>query len=674
MRAPIRRSGDLLLALGATLALGGTLVGAGVGGAARGAEAPQCKGPCPAPVLARPEAALSRAIHLTWSDLHRGIAVRYEIERRAGASGPWVGVSHIPSIGPEHYDDTGPGGRGLAPAEYEYRVRGLHGAGSTKRWSEWSPTQAATVREGCVEAGGELVGLPRVVAGDLDGDGRHTGADLVRALHECSRLGGCVLEALPVTYNDVAIVISDGDATACKENGDRTACLTDRFPNGLAIEGHGRSTVLRSPLWRSPYLPAPVLELWRRPDVRFQLRHLVLDGRKTEQRDPLPGQNNADAWRHFGLGVWNRWSDHDKPNRKGCVHDVVVRDLMTRGISLADVARWNVEYSSIEDIGCARSLTACPRITVPDAFGPGYTSTGLGIHVDWHSDDVVIRANRIRRVAKYSISLKHGQDGSETSIRRPRVQDNDIDEAGALGMFVGGIADGLFERNRIARTDSLNPQSEANAWNDTFGISCNGAAERTRFQRNRIEDMDGMAIMWSCVGRGNSISETRISGSCRRKGPRSCAPGSKPDCYMHPDIWIPDGAGGTLALVDDEIVDSRCATPLAVDLIEPDTEVLIRGGRYAAGREAVQPVRFLAANVVLERGASFSGTSLAFGPGSRGLVAPTVVVSGSGEPYRIDRQARVLVCPEQKRECEKICSDADPPAWCAAPSAPATRP
>ena len=49
------------------------------------------------------------------------------------------------------------------------------------------------MREGCVEAGGELTGLPRVVANDLDGDGRYTGVDIERALHKCSQLGGCVL-------------------------------------------------------------------------------------------------------------------------------------------------------------------------------------------------------------------------------------------------------------------------------------------------------------------------------------------------------------------------------------------------------------------------------------------------------------------------------------------------
>lgn len=668
MSASMRRSTiDLLLALGAAFA------GAACGSAALAADAPGCAVACPAPALAPPEAALHRAVHLTWRDPHRDLALRYEIERRGGASDPWAAIARVASDQPEHHDDSGAaGGAGLAPGEYEYRLRGLHRAGSGDAWSDWSPAQAVNVREACAEAGGELAGLPRVVASDLDGDGRHTGADLERALHKCAGLGGCVLEALPVTYDDVAIVLSDGNKVACDK--ERTACLTDRFPKGLAIEGHGRSTVLRSPLWKSPYQPKPLLELWRRPDVRVQLRHLVLDGRKTEQSDPRPGQNDAISWRHFALQVWNFWSRSDEPNRGGCVHDVTVRDFMTRGISLQDVARWNVEYSSIEDIGCARSLTPCPRLTVPDVFGPGYTSTGTGISVDAYSDDVVIRANRMRRVAKYAIGLKHSPDGSQASVRRPHVVDNDIDEAGQLGIFVGGVADGLIEHNRIAATDSLNPQPEARAFNDTFGISCYGAAERTLFRRNRIERMDGMAIMWNCFGSDNSVAETLISGSCRRKGPQSCAPGQKGGCYLHPDIWIPDGAAGSLALEDNEVADSGCAAPLAVDLNQPDLRVLIHGGRYAAGPRAVQPVRFLAADVQLDRGVSFIGTSLAFGPRSRGIIAPSVSVTGSDEAYQIDRQAQVLVCPERKRECASICSDAQAPDWCTESSGTATGP
>ena len=57
--------------------------------------------------------------------------------------------------------------------------------------------------------------------------------------------------------------------------------LDAAFPRGLVIQGHGSASVLRSPLWKPPYKPVQVLELWKRPDVRLTLRNLVLDGRKS---------------------------------------------------------------------------------------------------------------------------------------------------------------------------------------------------------------------------------------------------------------------------------------------------------------------------------------------------------------------------------------------------------
>jgi len=550
----------------------------------------------------------------------------------------------------------------MGRASRRSRASGLAVLVAAVSWAG-SPAARAETAPACADAGGELANLPRVVAGDLDGDGRHTGKDLERALRACAERGGCVIEALPVTYDDVAIVISDGDAPACTK--DRTACLTDRFPNGLAIEGHGASTVLRSPLWKAPYQPEPVLELWRRPDVRLQLRHLVLDGRKNEQRDPQPGKNDYYAWRHMGLQVWNRWSDHDKPNRDGCVHDVTVRGFLSRGISLADVARWSIEHSTIEDIGCMRDLAPCARLTVPDVFpaAPGFTSTGFGLHVDWYSDDVTVRANRVRRVTKYAIGFKHGQDGAQASIRRLRVIGNDLERTGQVGIFVGGVADALFEDNRIAATDSLNRKPEGRASNDTFGVSCSGAGERITFRRNRLEDMAGMGIHWGCQGRGNVVAQTSITRSCRQKNPKTCTPGGT-SCYYQPDVLVAPGATGDLALVDTAIEDSGCASPLAAYPKAPGFDLVVRGGRYAAGAASNLPVQLQSVDVVVERGASFTNTALDFGPGSRGVVAPTVSVTGKHRAYHLDPGAQVLVCPDHRGDCEKRCAGPKPPPWC----------
>jgi hypothetical protein len=529
-----------------------------------------------------------------------------------------------------------------------------------------SSAARAETASACADAGGELTQLPRVVAGDLDGDGRHTGADLERALRACAARGGCVIEALPVTYDDVAIVISDGDAPACSK--DRTACLTDKFPNGLVIEGRGAATVLRSPLWKAPYQPEPVLELWRRPDVRLQLRHLVLDGRKNEQRDPTPGKNDSHAWRHIGLQVWNRWSDHDKPNRGGCVHDVLVRGFMSRGVSLADVARWSVEHSTIEDIGCMSDVTPCSRLTVPDEFpsAPGFTSTGFGLHVDWYSEDVTVRANRVRRVTKYSLGFKHSPDAMQGSIRRLRVIGNDLEHTGQVGIFLGGVSDALFEDNRIATTDSMNRRPAGRASNDTFGVSCSGVGERISFVRNRIEDMAGMAISWGCQGRANVVAQARITRSCRQKHPKSCTSDQR-SCYYQPDVLVAPGATGDLALVDTAIEDSGCASPLAAYPQTAGFDLVVRGGRYAAGAASNLPVQLQSVDVIVERGASFTDTALEFGPGARGVVAPTVSVTGKRKGFRVDRGAEVLICPDRRGECEKRCAAPKPPPWCGAP-------
>jgi hypothetical protein len=347
------------------------------------------------------------------------------------------------------------------------------------------------------------------------------------------------------------------------------------------------------------------------------------------------------------------------------VHDVAVRNFMSRGVSLADVARWSIEHSTIEDIGCMQDRTPCSRLTVPDPFpsAPGYTSTGFGLHVDWYSEDVTIRANQIRRVTKYSLGFKHGQDGSQPSIRRPRVIGNVIEQTGQVGIFLGGVADALFEDNRIAATDSMNRRPEGRSSDDTFGVTCNGAGERIAFRRNRIEDMAGMAISWGCAGRANLIEQTHIARSCRQKNPESCTPGHR-TCYFQPDVLVASNATGELALVENEIEDSKCASPLAAYPAARGFDLLVRGGRYAGGGASSSPVHFQASDVIVERGASFSETGLEFGPGTRGVVAPSVSVTGKGRAFKVDHGSQVLVCPTHPADCLELCTVEKPPPWC----------
>jgi hypothetical protein len=647
--------------------VGAVWIALGLGAAIAAQAEEPCAGEACPPRLADPEPALRQALHVTWSDPEGARARSYELERRAAGDGPWVPVARLPANRAPHLDDAGADGRGLAPGDYAYRLRALRQGGAGETWSEWSATRTAVVRDDSCAAS-EPAGLPRVVAGDLDRDGRYSGRDLERALRECSARGGCVLEALPVRYDDVAILLYDGYTPACTPG--RTACLTERFPKGLVIEGHGRATVLRSPLWRPSQVPMAALELWRRPDLRIALRHLVLDGRKGEQLGPHPGVDDSNTWWHYGFQTWNEWGDHAQRNRSGCIHDVAVRDFMNRGIVLADVADWTVEHSEVDGIGCHPELTPCPRLGIPDLAGPGRGVAGVGVLLGWYSDDVRIRENRIRRVTKYAIGVKHANDAAVPSIVRPRFEHNEISDTGALGIFVGGVSDGRFVANRILSTDDLDRRPEADPHNDTYGISCMGTVERTVFLRNVLEGMAGMAINWQCAGRGNVLAENRIRGSCRLKGPRTCLPGTPPRCYEEPDVRVGPGSAGSLALRDAEIVDSGCAAPLVVDrppragASPADFELSIEGGLFRAGPQASYPVRFQSVDLNLSRGARFEQTQLYFGSGTKGVVGPSVSVEGRRDSFRVDAGAQVLVCPEQRQTCGELCASPDPPAWC----------
>jgi hypothetical protein len=346
---------------------------------------------------------------------------------------------------------------------------------------------------------------------------------------------------------------------------------------------------------------------------------------------------------------------------------VVVRDFLHRGLSLADVARWNVERNTVEGIGCADPLTPCPASGTPgDVVVPG-----IGLLVGGYSDDVLLRENRIQRATGVALAIQHGSDGAETSIRRPQVIANEIVETGAVGILLGGVVDGRFEANRIARTHEIDPSPESAVHDDTSGIACRGSVDRAVFVRNRIENSAGMAISWRCSGVGNTLAENRIAGSCREKNPKRCAPGPPEQCYAQPDIAVGEGAAGSLVFADDEVSDSACAAPFGAELPKPQLELLIRGGRYEAGPLATRAVRFEAVDVIVERAARFVGAPLEFGAAVRGVVGPAVSVTGASPPFRADRSAQILICPAQRSTCRDLCRASDPPRWCASSDPPA---
>jgi hypothetical protein len=205
------------------------------------------------------------------------------------------------------------------PGTSQYRVRTVHkkptGSSTDTRFSN---TGAIEIQVAC--AGQPAYpSLPMIQIGDLDSDGDYDGNDIALALTQCGTLGGCILRALPVTYDNVAIRITD--RPDCSNEASPTyplQCILAgpgsalSFASGLVIEGHGKQSVFRSPLWQSlgspvPQ-PAPVLEV-HRLDFRGTLRNLVLDGRKFEQQPP--GTSAWHSWWYGGLFVWNTgpWLD-----------------------------------------------------------------------------------------------------------------------------------------------------------------------------------------------------------------------------------------------------------------------------------------------------------------------------------------------------------------------------
>jgi hypothetical protein len=608
------------------------------------------------------EEALDRAVHLVWEGDAAARAVSYEIQRRRRADAAWTDWQDVASApaGARHADDAGPGGGGLAPGEYAYRIRGRYGAAEASEWSDWSEPQSVTLSPQCAPPPGQAASLPRVLADDRDADGRYTGRDLEQALRDCAGHGGCILEALPETYDDVAVLLYNGDRAQFACYAQRTACLDLAFPKGLVLQGHGSATVFRSPLWKTPYNPAPVFELWKRPDIPIVLRNLVLDGRKAEQVDPRRGPNLSNSWFHYGFNSWNQWGDHGVRNRGGCLHNLTVRNFVSRGIALSDADGWSIEYCRVEDIGCDEGHTPCSSMTIPSLFGiPGYRSDGYGIMIGWHVDDVAIRHNEIRRVVKYAMGLKHGQDGMETTIRRPRVVGNRITDTSYIGIFLAGVEDGDFRDNLVASTHISNePPELANSYN-TFGISAMSRVERTAFHGNEIRETAGIGLNWQVQGSGNVLSGNRIVRSCRVKNPGHCV-SPRERCYTYADLNI-EGRPGTLRLVDNQVLETGCRRPIQVAGAPPPMQLTLHGGRYTRGSPAVENARFDGVDVTLQGGASFEGLGVEFGPGARGVVTPSVRADG---PLSVERGSAVRVCAEERGYCQKICAAPHPPAWC----------
>lgn len=254
--------------------------------------------------------------------VHRG----YVVQKKIGLY--WVDLTTLQNL--SYIDPQTTTGTSV------YRVLTVYenGAG-TVRHSRASNELRIAIQPMCDGQAANPFPLTRIAIVDHDGDG-YDGDDIAHALGQCQEetyedlrfagngdgvweqgemrlFGGCILQALPVTYENVAITLTDsayyctGDDvippfdTPWQDLAHPNHCLTLALPAGLVIEGYGQESVFRSPVWNAPYLPASILELHHQ-DTRVTLRNLVFDGRKHEQE--WPGVRQSVQWHYFGFRVW----------------------------------------------------------------------------------------------------------------------------------------------------------------------------------------------------------------------------------------------------------------------------------------------------------------------------------------------------------------------------------
>jgi hypothetical protein len=566
-------------------------------------------------VLHPPEEVLGASVRLTWTPSE---AMRsYLVQRRVG-SGSWTNIASLRGRDTAFVDEGVPGW-GLPPGRYEYRIRGN---------GDWSESRAISLPGECTGQPAPDRRLPLVEIVDSEPDGDYDGADVEAALAACSALGGCVLQGLPVAYEDVNVELSGASGLD--------------FPKGLVVQGFGSATVFRSRVYGAAdhrpdscvdepgpapalcYLPDPVFLVWRSgairlPNVRF--RNFTIEGRKGEQ--PFPGAPEH-RWQHWGINV-------DSPSGAstdgGCIHNVTARELMTGGFALRDARGWLVEHGTVEDVGCQTDLTRCAALEAlaPDAADvPGRQSSGFGVLLASGTAASIVRHNVVVRATKYGIGIV------EDPATGFHVHDNTVIRGGGSGIHCRGCRDGVIERNGVAWMHY--PSGRNAAWPDGFrgdlakGIGCTGSAERVAIRENVVRLSAGTGIELKCTGAGITVERNLVQANCRVHGM---------------SIHVHDGRG--VALLDNTVADhpQGCLYTL---LVTRSSDVRVEGGSFRSGPGTIfgmyatgseQPgatLRGLVLRDVSFLGAGSAGPGLRFGDLTRsGTVYDSVCVLGYDE-------------------------------------------
>ena len=445
------------------------------------------------------------------------------------AWGAWVslGISAKVAVasGFEFVDTTLPS----LTSEYKYRMQNCilaiyNSYYCDPTWSTWSPEpNGYGARAEC--EGQPTLAPPRLVVAwcDYDGQPECTGRDLAIALYYCG-LGNhkCTLQALPATYTDVNILIDDQThpflGGSCSQWGDHTQCIgNDLVLNKVVIEGQAGATVFQGKAYQQPEVPAPVFMIANRPEIRVRFRNLTIDGNK-EAFTNLPPPRSA--WQGDGIVI-----RHDRTgpptlasNQNSCLTNLKIRNVLTRGVFLADASNAMVEHSRVENVGCygftsdPDALAPCQDVTAggpdPDLQNfPGVQMEGVGLAFGGNflpdptldpTWGLTLRRNDVSRASSVGISIKAGANGYQEISSGVSILENWVHDSGPVLLAVGGVrgiqtAPSTIEHN-LLESNTASEIGDAILTDDP-AVELDGHISALTFSNNTIRNTYGMALL-----------------------------------------------------------------------------------------------------------------------------------------------------------------------------------
>ncbi len=324
---------------------------------------------------------------------------------------------------------------------------------------------------------------PLVPVGDIDADGRLTGADLEQALEDCRP--GCHLLLDEGVWEDVALVLGPG------------------FPEGLVLQGAGpQRTLLRAPV----PAPGPVLKVDGGP-LGLVIQDLGIDGRKSEQPD------SVDPMDSIGIYVASR---SRTPTPWGRIENLEVAHLMTAGILLRDAPAWTVTRNLVHDIGCHTDIP-CPGLLEAgeDPHVEGRQRSGHGIYlVGPGSSGTTVRENHVWRVTK--IGIEAFTNHTEETPPNGFVADfvfaaNTVHYALGAGIIVNNTHGGRIEGNVVDVSGGSGVNGSGGA-----GIGCAGVSSPLAIRDNYVHSNQGPGLRLACDGDDLLVERNLLEHNCTR--------------------------------------------------------------------------------------------------------------------------------------------------------------